>query len=200
MGFLMALQTLVRLPLKAVSRFDVRPHPERSYTIHVSALDRCCTLVHNSGHTLLDPISMVGKCVARASLACHDSAETDRVEKGKGIPTGMERAARQYGSLDKLFGGLTFDLTKNAWRRGGWVDAIVTDPPCESCCPRLRISSRKMASERVLKGWVRSRTVLDRCGKSRIDAKMGLCPICKLPKVRGLTKQGSHLPTSFASI
>ena len=37
----------------------------------------------------------------------------------------------QYGSLDKLFGGLTFDLTKNAWRRGGWLDAIVTDPPCK---------------------------------------------------------------------
>jgi hypothetical protein len=53
------------------------------------------------------------------------------LEKGKGIPTGMDRAAMQYGILDKLFGGLTFDLTKNAWRRGGWLDAIVTDPPCE---------------------------------------------------------------------
>jgi tRNA (guanine10-N2)-methyltransferase len=27
---------------------------------------------------------------------------------------------------------LTFDVTRNAWRRGGLFDAIITDPPCES--------------------------------------------------------------------
>ena len=52
-------------------------------------------------------------------------------ERGKGVVPGIRRAAAQYGVEDRLLDCLTFDVTKNPLRRGGWLDAIVTDPPCE---------------------------------------------------------------------
>lgn len=45
---------------------------------------------------------------------------------------GMLRSAEQYGVKDKFLDLFTFDVTQNPLRRGGWIDAIVTDPPCES--------------------------------------------------------------------
>lgn len=42
------------------------------------------------------------------------------------------RSAEQYGVGDKILDCLTFDVTKNPLRRGGWLDAIITDPPCRS--------------------------------------------------------------------
>lgn len=44
---------------------------------------------------------------------------------------GMLRAAEQYGVRDKFLDLFTFDVTQNPLRRGGWVDSIVTDPPCK---------------------------------------------------------------------
>jgi tRNA G10 N-methylase Trm11 len=43
----------------------------------------------------------------------------------------MLRAAEQYGVRDKFLDLFTFDVTQNPLRRGGWVDSIVTDPPCK---------------------------------------------------------------------
>lgn len=56
------------------------------------------------------------------------------VGKGKGDDNtpGVMRAAAQYGVRDQILDCLTFDVTQHPWRRGGWLDAIVTDPPCES--------------------------------------------------------------------
>jgi tRNA (guanine10-N2)-methyltransferase len=50
----------------------------------------------------------------------------------------MMRAASQYGLEDKFLGCFTFDVTKNPIRRGSWIDAITTDPPCE---PRVTMYS-----------------------------------------------------------
>ena len=44
---------------------------------------------------------------------------------------GIMRAAAQYGVSDKLLGCMTYDVTRNPMRRGGWLDAIITDPPCQ---------------------------------------------------------------------
>lgn len=51
-------------------------------------------------------------------------------EKGKGIKPGILRAAEQYGLQNKFLDFCTFDVTKSPIRRGGWIDAIITDPPC----------------------------------------------------------------------
>jgi hypothetical protein len=45
---------------------------------------------------------------------------------------GVFRAATQYGIRDKMLDCLTFDVTRNPWRRGELLDAIITDPPCTS--------------------------------------------------------------------
>lgn len=41
------------------------------------------------------------------------------------------RSAAQYGVAERFLDNINFDITNGPWRRGGWVDAIVTDPPCE---------------------------------------------------------------------
>lgn len=64
----------------------------------------------------------------------HRSTSADFVlllAKGKGVVPGIKRAAEQYGCLDQILDCMTFDVTTHPWRRGGWVDAIITDPPCE---------------------------------------------------------------------
>lgn len=45
---------------------------------------------------------------------------------------GVFRAAQQYGIRDKVLDCVTFDVTRNPWRRGELLDAIITDPPCTS--------------------------------------------------------------------
>jgi tRNA (guanine10-N2)-methyltransferase len=59
-----------------------------------------------------------------------NSDVTERAEKGKDVIPGIMRAAEQYGVRDQVLDIMTFDITKGPWRRGGWLDAIVTDPPC----------------------------------------------------------------------
>ncbi|KAK6905245.1 tRNA (guanine10-N2)-methyltransferase [Kwoniella mangroviensis CBS 8886] len=49
--------------------------------------------------------------------------------KGKEVKPGILRAAAQYGTEDLFLDCLTYDVTKSPIRRGGWVDAIITDPP-----------------------------------------------------------------------
>ncbi|WVN89225.1 uncharacterized protein L203_104443 [Cryptococcus depauperatus CBS 7841] len=50
-------------------------------------------------------------------------------KKGKGLKPGILRAAEQYELQDRFLDFLTFDVTRGPIRRGGWVDAIITDPP-----------------------------------------------------------------------
>ncbi|AAW46119.1 hypothetical protein CNK00740 [Cryptococcus deneoformans JEC21] len=50
-------------------------------------------------------------------------------KKGKGIKPGILRAAEQYGLQDKFLDFYIFDVTRGPIRRGGWIDAIITDPP-----------------------------------------------------------------------
>ncbi|OCF31203.1 tRNA (guanine10-N2)-methyltransferase [Kwoniella heveanensis CBS 569] len=49
--------------------------------------------------------------------------------KGKNVRPGILRAAAQYGTEDKFLDCLTYDVTRSPIRRGGWIDAIITDPP-----------------------------------------------------------------------
>ncbi|RXK40763.1 hypothetical protein M231_02015 [Tremella mesenterica] len=49
--------------------------------------------------------------------------------KGKGVTSGILENADQYGLSDQILDLLTFDVTRAPLRRGGWVDAIITDPP-----------------------------------------------------------------------
>lgn len=44
---------------------------------------------------------------------------------------GVFRAAQHYGIRDKILDCVTFDVTRNPWRRGELLDAIITDPPCK---------------------------------------------------------------------
>lgn len=55
----------------------------------------------------------------------------DGTEKGKDVTPGILRSAEQYGVRDKFIDTPCFDVTQGPWRRGGWLDAIVTDPPCK---------------------------------------------------------------------
>ena len=64
---------------------------------------------------------------------------------GSNIVPGIIRAALQYGVQDRLLDCLTFDVTRSPIRRGGWVDAIVTDPPC----PLLRLHSNQLELMRI---------------------------------------------------
>jgi tRNA (guanine10-N2)-methyltransferase len=50
-------------------------------------------------------------------------------EKGKNVVPGIYRSAEQYGLRDRFLDCINFDITNGPWRRGGFVDAIVTDPP-----------------------------------------------------------------------
>ncbi|EKD01436.1 hypothetical protein A1Q2_04278 [Trichosporon asahii var. asahii CBS 8904] len=50
-------------------------------------------------------------------------------QKGKDVTPGILRSAEQYGVRDKFIDTPCFDVTQGPWRRGGWLDAIVTDPP-----------------------------------------------------------------------
>lgn len=60
--------------------------------------------------------------------------------KGKESVPGILRAAAQYGVQDQFLDIMTFDVTKGPIRRGGWIDAIVTDPPCECLQRGIEVS------------------------------------------------------------
>jgi tRNA G10 N-methylase Trm11 len=77
-----------------------------------------------------------GRQMRGKSKSSHVELGADGVERGKGVTPGMLRSADQYGVRDQFLDLFTFDVTQNPLRRGGWIDAIVTDPPCKST--RLR--------------------------------------------------------------
>ncbi|RSH81440.1 hypothetical protein EHS25_006796 [Saitozyma podzolica] len=49
--------------------------------------------------------------------------------KGKETVPGVFRAAEQYGVSNQFLDCLVYDVTQSPLRRGGWIDAIITDPP-----------------------------------------------------------------------
>jgi hypothetical protein len=53
------------------------------------------------------------------------------VAKGKQTVPGVFRAAEQYGVTNQFLDCLVYDVTQSPLRRGGWIDAIITDPPCK---------------------------------------------------------------------
>ena len=68
----------------------------------------------------------------------------------KGVAPGIVRAATQYGVESELLGCATFDVTRNPWRRGGWMDAIITDPPCEFGFTAIQISTMSRSVQTIL--------------------------------------------------
>lgn len=65
---------------------------------------------------------------------------------------GVFRAATKYGLRNRILDCLTFDVTRNGWRRGGLFDAIITDPPCKQTdlfFLRSRADSENVAFVRV---------------------------------------------------
>lgn len=53
-----------------------------------------------------------------------------RQMRGKNLnPPGIFQSADQYGVLNRILDCCTFDITRNPFRTGGILDAIVSDPP-----------------------------------------------------------------------
>jgi hypothetical protein len=101
--------------------------------ILLQALAASCTLLCTGAPTGSDQISTDGRC---AGKVCHftdrlPQTETDSETLSDPSGPGVFRAAAQYNVRDQLLDCMTFDVTLNPWRTGGFLDAIVTDPPCE---------------------------------------------------------------------
>ena len=64
---------------------------------------------------------------------------------------GVFRAATKYGLRNRILDCLTFDVTRNGWRRGGLFDAIITDPPCKHEILLSVLASRLLWPEPILK-------------------------------------------------
>ncbi|CAD6569288.1 MAG: hypothetical protein TREMPRED_005174 [Tremellales sp. Tagirdzhanova-0007] len=76
--------------------------------------------------SLLYPCAHWGALVLGSDI---DGRQMRGKAKGNGLVPGILRAAAQYAVQDRFLDCLTFDVTRGPLRRGGWVDAIVTDPP-----------------------------------------------------------------------
>ncbi|ORY25087.1 S-adenosyl-L-methionine-dependent methyltransferase [Naematelia encephala] len=89
-----------------------------------------------TGKIIYDPFAGTGSMLyACATFGAYvmgsdiDGRQMRGKSKGPDVTPGMLRAAAQYGVADKFLDLLTFDVTRSPIRRGGWVDAIITDPP-----------------------------------------------------------------------
>jgi hypothetical protein len=77
---------------------------------------------------------MVARCAERVSCLGRcgiSSLKADTESIGKGKESGIMRVAKQYGVEHQFIDCVTYDVTRGPLRRGGWIDAIITDPPCE---------------------------------------------------------------------
>ncbi|CAG8511437.1 11645_t:CDS:2 [Acaulospora colombiana] len=88
-----------------------------------------------TGSMLYEAILMVGKCVVKS--------------------------ASQYDVLPRILDCCTFDITRSPFRTGGFLDAIISDPPCKSYDEKRLFYSSLEKMEYVL-----ARSDLDgqRCG------------------------------------
>ncbi|WVQ80917.1 hypothetical protein IAT38_003024 [Cryptococcus sp. DSM 104549] len=66
-------------------------------------------------------------------------------KKGKGVKPGILRSAEQYGTADQFLDFGVYDVTKSPIRRGGWLDAIITDPPYGVRAGAKRLGKAKRA-------------------------------------------------------
>jgi len=84
------------------------------------------------GKVIYDPFMGTGSMaypVAHFGAQMFGSDIDGRQMRGKGKPTGVIRAAAQYGVVSRILDLCTFDVTWNPWRCGELFDAIITDPP-----------------------------------------------------------------------
>ncbi|GMK59924.1 hypothetical protein CspeluHIS016_0901410 [Cutaneotrichosporon spelunceum] len=88
------------------------------------------------GKIMYDPFVGTGSCLYGVahwgSLVLGsdiDARQFRGKEKGKNIVPGIMRSAKQYGIDQRFLDNMCFDITNGPWRRGGVLDAIITDPP-----------------------------------------------------------------------
>jgi tRNA (guanine10-N2)-methyltransferase len=72
------------------------------------------------------------------------------------------RSAKQYGIDQRFLDNMCFDITHGPWRRGGVLDAIITDPPCEhlTIVEYLTADGVRAGAKRLGKASTRKRNVL----------------------------------------
>lgn len=94
---------------------------------HSWELDRSCMLSLTGARAL--SVRTLTRASSVASVSMCLSACADIAEKGKDVTPGIFRAAAAYGYDQRFLDVVAFDVTHGPWRRGGFLDAIVTDPP-----------------------------------------------------------------------
>ncbi|TXT16049.1 hypothetical protein VHUM_00552 [Vanrija humicola] len=98
--------------------------------------------------SLLYSVAIWGAYVVGSDI---DARQFRGKAKGKGITPGILRSAEQYGVRDKFLDNVNFDVTQGPWRRGGWMDAIVTDPPYGVRAGAKRIGRSETRKRNVLR-------------------------------------------------
>ncbi|EJD52503.1 tRNA guanosine-2'-O-methyltransferase [Auricularia subglabra TFB-10046 SS5] len=117
-----------------IHKFDVK---KRSYFGNTSMEAEVSLLMANQtlsapGKLIYDPFVGTGSMlytVAHFGAMVFGSDIDGRQMRGKQSEPGINRAAHQYGILNRLIDCATFDVTRHPWRRGALFDAIITDPP-----------------------------------------------------------------------
>lgn len=71
----------------------------------------------------------------KGSLSCSITHSLAQVKFPIERQPGILKAAAQYGVQSRIMDLSTFDITRNPWRCGGFLDAIITDPPCRFRVP-----------------------------------------------------------------
>ncbi|GHJ88048.1 hypothetical protein NliqN6_4450 [Naganishia liquefaciens] len=112
----------------------------------------------DNGKIIYDPFAGTGSllytCAHWGSYVMGSDIDGRQMRgKDKSGP-GVFRAAQQYGIRDKMLDCLTFDVTRNPWRRGELLDAIITDPPygVRAGAKRLgrKVGRKKLITEPVM--------------------------------------------------
>ncbi|KAJ9104053.1 hypothetical protein QFC19_004187 [Naganishia cerealis] len=87
----------------------------------------------DDGKLVYDPFAGTGSllyvCANWGSYVMGSDIDGRQMRGKDKIGPGVFRVANQYGVRDKVLDCLTFDVTRNPWRRGELLDAIITDPP-----------------------------------------------------------------------
>ncbi|KAF8513155.1 tRNA guanosine-2'-O-methyltransferase [Hysterangium stoloniferum] len=117
-----------------IQKFDVK---KRAYYGNTSMDAEVSLLMANQalsspGKIIYDPFAGTGSMLYTAAHfgAYVIGSDIDgRQMRGKENSPGILRSATQYGFAERILDLVTFDVTRNPWRCGGFFDAIITDPP-----------------------------------------------------------------------
>ncbi|TFY76840.1 hypothetical protein EWM64_g7171 [Hericium alpestre] len=117
-----------------VQKFDVK---KRAYYGNTSMEAEISLLMVNQtlaspGKVVYDPFIGTGSMAyttAHFGAFVFGSDIDGRQMRGKENQPGIMRAAAQYGVAERILDLGTFDVTHHPWRCGGFLDAIITDPP-----------------------------------------------------------------------